>query len=179
MGRHAHKLAGKVALDGERDVAGTAGVDAPAAIGVLVAEDFGQGALHAGGIAAFEKHVQEDVVSLEHGVGFELAAPVAVRMLLAEDEIAGAAESEVDLRKIGVDAPKRGIRDFPVEAVPVAAGRVATGCGRAGILLMRLSNSKALVLSLKMRQSHGAVHLLKHKQGNREVSVSVKQAFSR
>ena len=40
-------------------------------------------------IAAFQQSMQKDVVGLEHGVGFELAAPVAFRMLAREDVVGG------------------------------------------------------------------------------------------
>ncbi len=98
VGADAHELGREVALDGERDVAGTAGIDAPAAVFVLVAHHLGEGALEAAGIAALEQRVQKDVVGFEHGIGFELAAPVAVRMLLREKVLRASVRSRSRLR---------------------------------------------------------------------------------
>ncbi len=108
VGADAHQLGGEIALDRERDVARTAGIDAPASIFVLVAHHLSERALQAAGIAAFEQRVQKDVVGLEHRVGFELAAPVAVGMLQGEEEIARAGDRRSRLGQIRVDSAKAG-----------------------------------------------------------------------
>ena len=105
-----HDFCGGVALDGEGDIAGAAGIDGPAAIGVLVAHDFCEGALEAAWIAAFEECVEEDVVGLEHGIGFEFAGPVAFRMLFGEEEVTRADDGRIDIRHVGIQTPKPGRR---------------------------------------------------------------------
>jgi len=50
--------------------------------------------------------MQKDVVGFEHGVGFELAAPVAVRMLQREEVVPRLADAGFDIGNIGVDAAK-------------------------------------------------------------------------
>ena len=100
----AHELGGEVALDGERNVAGTAGINAPAAVVVLVAHHLSACAFEAAGIAGFEQSVEEDVVGLEHRVGLELAAPEALGMLLREQEFPRAEDCRLHLGQIRIEA---------------------------------------------------------------------------
>jgi hypothetical protein len=48
----------------------------------------------------------EDVICLQHGVGFKLTAPVAVAMLQAEHPIAGARNGSLHLPERGIQASK-------------------------------------------------------------------------
>ena len=60
------------------------------------------------GIAALKQRVQEDVIGFEHRVGFELAAPVALGMLLREQEVARLRDCVVNMSQIRVDAAEPG-----------------------------------------------------------------------
>jgi hypothetical protein len=52
--------------------------------------------------------VKEDVVSLEHGVGFEFAAPVAVGVLLRQDVVRGTIDGRLDFSQICIKPPESG-----------------------------------------------------------------------
>ena len=49
------------------------------------------GLLEALGIAGAEQSVQQNVIGLERGVGFQFAAPVAILVLRGEKKLAGGA----------------------------------------------------------------------------------------
>ena len=87
--RPAHQLQRQVRLHAQRDIRRPAGIDAPTAIFVLVSKNLVDRPLHAAAIARAQQHVHKDVVGLEHGVGFEFATPVALRMLQPEQPILG------------------------------------------------------------------------------------------
>ena len=63
-------------------------------------------ALHLAAIARTQQRVHEDVVGLQHRVGFQLAAPVAVRMLLPEQPVLGAFDAVDHLVQADVDPAK-------------------------------------------------------------------------
>ena len=50
--------------------------------------------------------MQKDVVGFEHRVGFELAAPVAIGMLLRNEVIARANNGSINFRQIRIDTPE-------------------------------------------------------------------------
>ena len=100
----AHAL--EIALDAVADVRWAARVVAPASVGVLVAENLVGGTLHPAVITAAEQRMHEDVVALEHGVCFELAAPVAIGMLLAQQPLGGAGDALSYAVKAEVDSAK-------------------------------------------------------------------------
>ena len=108
VGTQAHELGGEVALDRKRDIARAAGIQAPATVVVLVAHHLCEGAPQAARVAGFEKGVEEDVVGLEHRVGFEFAAPIAVRMLAGEDVPRGALDGGPDLGQVCIDSSEPG-----------------------------------------------------------------------
>ena len=67
-------------------------------------------ALHLAAIAGTQQGVHEDVVGFKHGVGLELAAPIAVGVLLAEQPIAGSFDSRAHRLDAEVDSPKARLR---------------------------------------------------------------------
>ena len=64
------------------------------------------GALEPARIAALEQRVKKDVIGLEHRIGFELAAPVALWVLLGEKEVARLKDGGLDIRQVRIDAPE-------------------------------------------------------------------------
>ena len=84
-------------------VAGTAGIEAPTAVFLLVAQNLSEGALHAFRIARVEQRVQEDVIGLQHRVGFELPAPITVGVLLREQILASA--MQLPIRRLQGPSP--------------------------------------------------------------------------
>ena len=66
--------------------------------------------LHAVAIARTQKHVQEDVVGLEHGVRFEFAAPVAVRMLQAEKPVLSLLDAVDHMVQAKIHSPETRLR---------------------------------------------------------------------
>ena len=63
-------------------------INAPTAVRVLMLHDVERRFRHTLGITRSQKHVQNDVVSFERGIGFEFTAPVAFFVLLGEQTIA-------------------------------------------------------------------------------------------
>ena len=106
VGPDAHELGREIALHRERDVARAAGIEAPASVVVLVAHHLAAGALQTARIAALEQGVEEDVVGLEHRIGFEFAAPVAVRMLPGQDVVRRPADGGLDISQVRIQAPE-------------------------------------------------------------------------
>jgi len=87
--RQAHEFAGEVAFYAERNVPWATRVETPTPVLVLDAEDLVEGPLEAAWITAIEKLMKENIICLEHRVGFELAAPISIRMLDREQIILG------------------------------------------------------------------------------------------
>src|SRR5215469_2499600 len=85
----ASKLQPEIRLHGGADIRGPAGIDAPAAIGVLVLQDVARGFFEALLVDRAQQGVQDHVVGFERGVGFELATPIAVVVLPGEQKAAG------------------------------------------------------------------------------------------
>jgi hypothetical protein len=104
VGADTHQLRRKVALDRERDVARTAGIDAPAAVFVLIAHHFSARAGEAAWVAALKQRVEKDVIGLEHRIAFELAAPVTFRMLLGEKKLARLMDSGPNVSQVCIHA---------------------------------------------------------------------------
>ena len=75
------ELEAEIALHRSADIRGTTGVNAPAAIFVLMLEYPVRGFPEALLIARAEQRVQQDVIGFEGGIGFQLAAPVAIFVL--------------------------------------------------------------------------------------------------
>ena len=71
---------------------GPLGVDAPSAVFVLMLQNVARGLRHALRIARAQKHVQQDVIGFERGIGFQFAAPVAFFVLLGEQAVARAVD---------------------------------------------------------------------------------------
>ena len=90
------QLQAEVGFDRGADVRGTGGVDAPAAVFVLVAHDPVGGFLKAVGIAGAEQRVQQNVIGFERGIGFEFAAPVAFFVLLRKKKFASGGDGGAD-----------------------------------------------------------------------------------
>ena len=89
IGQPAHQFEGEIGFDRSADIGGAAGVDTPAAIFVLLAQDLGDCPLHLALVAGAQQRVHHDVVGFEGGVGFQLAAPIAIRVLLGKQKIPG------------------------------------------------------------------------------------------
>src|SRR5262249_20843220 len=87
--RPAHQLQRQIRLYTVTDIGRTARIETPATIFVLMPENLVDRAFHLAGIPGSKQRVHEDVVSLEHDVGFEFTAPVAVRVLFAEQPVFG------------------------------------------------------------------------------------------
>ena len=113
---------------------GTAGINAPTAVFVLVAHHLSERAAQPAGIAALKQRMQQDVVGLEHGVGFEFAAPVAVGVLQTEEKIARAGKGRVYVRHVRVNAAKFGAAEFGLSE-----------SGRCGLCLLLLWMSCVLI----------------------------------
>ena len=96
IGGVAGQLQSKISFYGCTDVRGAGGEDAPAAVFVLVLEDIVRGFVKTLGIAGAEQRMQQDVIGFESGIGLELAAPVAVFVLLGEKLFAGRFERQTD-----------------------------------------------------------------------------------
>ena len=79
----------EIRFDRCADVRRAAGVDAPAAVFILMAQNPVRGLLKSFLISCAEQGVQQDVIGLESGIGFEFAAPVTVFVLFARREIFG------------------------------------------------------------------------------------------
>ena len=108
----AHQLGRGVALDREREVTRSAGIDAPTAVLVLVAHHLRERATKPARIAAFQKCVQEDVVGFEHRVGFEFPVPIAVWVLPREQVLAGADNGRLHIRQVRIHPPEAGRREL-------------------------------------------------------------------
>jgi hypothetical protein len=54
--------------------------------------------------------MQVDVVSLEHGVCLEFAAPVAITMLKGEKEVARSIDGRLNIRQVRIKTAKSGRR---------------------------------------------------------------------
>src|SRR2546423_9094514 len=87
IGYEPTNLQAKVSLDGRADVRWPAVINGPAAVFVLMAKNIVCALLIALGIAGTEQRVQQNVVRLEGGIGFEFAAPVTVLVLLRKQAI--------------------------------------------------------------------------------------------
>src|SRR5215472_11642485 len=85
----AGQLQTEIALYGRADVGGTSSVNTPAAILVLVLKNVARRFAETFLLSATQKRVQQDIVRLEGGVSLELAAPVALFMLLRKQLLAG------------------------------------------------------------------------------------------
>ena len=85
----AHQLQRQIRLHAVVDERGAPGILAPSAVFLLVAQDLVDRALHLAAIARAQHRVHEDVVRLQHRIGLQLAAPVALRMLLAKQPVGG------------------------------------------------------------------------------------------
>ena len=89
LGQPAHQLEGEICFDGSADIGGAAGEDTPAAVFILLAQNFLDRALHLALVAGTQQRMHHDVVGFERAVRFQLAAPVPIGMLLGKEEIAG------------------------------------------------------------------------------------------
>ena len=89
IGKPGHQLEGEVGFDRSADVGGAARVDTPAAILILLAQDLRDRPLHLALVACTEQRVHHDVVGFEGGVCFQLAAPIAIGVLLGKQIILG------------------------------------------------------------------------------------------
>ena len=107
IGGVAGQLQAEIGFHRRADVGGPGREDAPAAVFVLVLEDVVGGFLKALRIAGAEQRVQQDVIGFESGIGFELAAPVAVLVLLGEKIFAGGFEGRTDAAEKPSILPKR------------------------------------------------------------------------
>ena len=83
------QLQPEVGLYRGRDVRWPGRINTPAAICVLVIENVTRRLLEPLRRARTEQGVQQDVVGFEGSVGFEFATPVALIVLLREEEFAG------------------------------------------------------------------------------------------
>jgi len=108
VGADAHQLGRGVALDGERNIAWAAGIDAPTAVFVLVAHHLSERTLEPARIARFQERVQEDIVGLEHRVGFEFPAPITIRVLQGEQEVPRADDGRLNICQVRVQSPESG-----------------------------------------------------------------------
>ena len=103
----AGQLEREVGLDRDADVRRSAGIVAPAAVLLLLREDVVGGLANPAVLLAAEEGHEQDPFGFEDGVALELADPVAVRLLPAEQAEPGAGDSLRD----GVARPRRGERD--------------------------------------------------------------------
>ena len=78
------QLQPEVSLHRSADVRRPGGIDAPSAVFILMAQNPVRRLLKPLLIARPEQRVQQNVIRLEGGVGFEFAAPVSFFMLLRE-----------------------------------------------------------------------------------------------
>src|SRR5258708_1900833 len=90
VGLVAHDLKRKIGFDRCADIRRSTGIDWPAAIVILVANNLGHRALHAAAVSCTKQSVNDDVIGFECGIGFELAAPVPIFMLLRKQVVARA-----------------------------------------------------------------------------------------
>ncbi len=99
-----HQLQRKVGLYRKRDVRRAAGIDSPPAIRILVSQNLINGALHLPAVARAEQRVHEDIVGLQHRVGFQFAAPVAIGMLQSQQPVRTATDRIGNAREAYVHA---------------------------------------------------------------------------
>ena len=76
IGRESRQLQPEVGLHRSADVGRTAGVNAPAAVFILVVQDVARGLVKAFLAARAQQGMQQDVIGFEGGVGFQFPAPV-------------------------------------------------------------------------------------------------------
>ncbi len=95
--RPSHQLQGKVGLHAVVDIRGTAGIETPSSVLVLVTQNLVQRALHFAGLARSKQRVHKDVVGLEHHIGFELSTPIAIFVLLTQQPVRGATNAVQNL----------------------------------------------------------------------------------
>jgi hypothetical protein len=69
-----------------------------------------RGFLEALGVAGSEQGVEQNVIRLEGGVGFEFAAPVAILVLCGEEKFAGGAHGGGYAAGQSVDSAKTKLR---------------------------------------------------------------------
>src|SRR5580700_3599808 len=100
------ELQSEIRLHRGADVRWTGGIDTPATVFVLMLNNPVRGFLEALGVARSEQRVQQNVIRLQGGVGFQFPAPIAIFMLGGEEKLAGgahgggyAAGQPVDLAK--------------------------------------------------------------------------------
>ena len=124
IGLVSRQLQAEISLDRCADIRWAAVINPPAAVFILMAENVVGALLKALRIAGAKQRVQQNVVGLERGVGFEFAAPVAVLVLLGEKPIAAAsiaaatrlAKSSIfPKRSCGADGVEAGRRIRPYE----------------------------------------------------------------
>ena len=90
IGGIARQLQPEIAFDRGADIGWAAEVDTPSAVLVLLLQNVARSFRHALRIAGAQQHVQDDVVGFERGIGFQLAAPVTLFVLLGKEAVAGA-----------------------------------------------------------------------------------------
>src|SRR5579862_150194 len=93
LGLVAGKFQAEICLDRGADIRGRARVNSPTAIFILMGKDVVGTLPKTFGITRAEQRVQQDVIGLESGIGFQLAAPVALFVLLGEEKLAGTVNS--------------------------------------------------------------------------------------
>src|SRR5208337_4331733 len=84
IGRKSCQLQPEVSFHRSADVGRAGGVDAPAAVFVLVVQDVARGLVKALLAARSEQRMEQDVIGFEGGIGFQLATPVPFWVLLRE-----------------------------------------------------------------------------------------------
>jgi len=85
IGGKSGEFQSEISFDGSADVGGSAGVNAPATVLVLVPQDPVSGLLKAFLISRTKKCVQEDVIRFQGGVGLKFAAPISFVVLLGKE----------------------------------------------------------------------------------------------
>src|ERR1700738_312138 len=104
--RPAHQLQRKIRLHSQRDIRWAIRVDTPSAVLILMTENLVDRTLHPAAISRAPQGMDEDVVGLEHTVGFELTAPIAVGMLQIEQPVLGPLHAFDNVLEAKVDTPK-------------------------------------------------------------------------
>src|ERR1700688_391066 len=82
------QLEAEICLHGCTDVGGPSGINAPAAVFILMLNNPVCGLPKALGIARPQQGVKQNIIRLERGVSFEFSAPVAFLVLRGEKELA-------------------------------------------------------------------------------------------
>ncbi len=110
IGRESGQLQPEVGFHRSADVRRPAGIDAPAAVFILVVQDVRAALSKRSWLPVPSSSMQQDVIGLQAGIGFQFSAPVAIFVLLREKIFARRIDRDRDPASQVVDLSESHLR---------------------------------------------------------------------